>query len=142
MKYNIFVFMNISTEVLPEETLAQVFHMLGQPVRIQILLTIGEKEACVCHLEARLGLRQAAISQHLMALRDANLVYAQREGRNIYYHLVKPGLLDVVRQVGRLTGIPDEQLNAYAQRPVANCPCPKCNPEMDVSQICDEVINV
>ena len=68
--------------------------LIGQPARIQILLIIGAQEACVCHLEAVLGMRQAGISQHLMALRKAGLVTAQRDGRNIFYHLTHPEVVE------------------------------------------------
>ena len=53
------------------EKAAQLLHLLGQAERLSILLAIGNGEACVCHLEAALGLRQAYISQHLMTLRQA-----------------------------------------------------------------------
>jgi ArsR family transcriptional regulator len=58
--------------------IAFLLRVLGQPERLSILLLIGKGEACVCHLEAALGLRQAYISQHLMALREANIVIARR----------------------------------------------------------------
>ena len=47
--------------------------------RLEILLGIGAGEACVCHLEAMFGLRQATLSQHLMALREAGVVTDRRE---------------------------------------------------------------
>jgi ArsR family transcriptional regulator len=119
--------MNISTPVPGDETLAQFFSLLGQPVRLQILLTIGSCEACVCHLEAFTGLRQAAVSQQLMLLRDAGLVSAQREGRNIYYRLARPGLLELIQQAARCAGIPVESNRA----PLAPCPCPHCTGEKD-----------
>ena len=58
-------------------SLSDIFQLLGQPNRLYILLTIARDEACVCHLEAVLGIRQATISQHLMVLRDAGVVMAQ-----------------------------------------------------------------
>jgi len=108
----------------PEEQIAEFFRVLGQPVRVQILQTIGSGEACVCHLEAHLGLRQALISQHLMLLRDAGLVTTTRDGRNIYYRLARPELLDLVRQAARLTGLAVEEPG----EPKSPCPCPHCNP--------------
>ena len=113
---------NISTE----EMLANLFRILGQAVRIQILLVIGEGSACVCHLEAFLGLRQAFISQHLMVLREAGLVETQREGRNIYYRLAQPDLLDLVRAAARFSSL---DLVDAGISPVATCPCPHCNPD-------------
>jgi ArsR family transcriptional regulator len=112
----------------PEKQIADFFRVLGQPVRVQILLTIGRGEACVCHLEAYLGLRQALISQHLMVLRDAGLVTTTRDGRNIYYRLAQPELLELVHQAARLTGPAVEGPG----EPKSPCPCPHCNSQ-DVS---------
>lgn len=105
-------------------------------MRIQILAIIGNEPACVCHLEAVLGLRQASISQHLMVLRKANLVTAQREGRNIFYRLVQPGVLQVIEQAAVFGGMTPGALSALAVRPVAGCPCPQCNPGIDPELSC------
>ena len=86
--------MNMSDRHSPgSENLAELFQLIGQPTRIQILLAIGDSETCVCHLEAVTGLRQAVISQHLMLLRKAGLVTPNRAGRNIFYRLDNPALL-------------------------------------------------
>jgi len=128
---------NISSEV--SVSLAEVFRQLGQPVRIQILLTIASQEACVCHIEAALGIRQAAISQHLMVLRDAGLVTANRDGRNIYYRLAKPGLFEAICQVAAIAGVSAVDLAQFSRRPLPNCPCPRCNPELDPQLTCQKI---
>ena len=124
--------MNISksrTKDLAKE-IAFLLRVLGQPERLSILLVIGNGEACVCHLEATLGLRQAYISQHLMALRQAGIVTARRDGRNIFYRLETPDLLDLIRQTGRLAGLPETELLFPAHPTVlGNCPCPHCTGE-------------
>ena len=120
---------NVLTHPVIDETVAELFRVIGQPMRVQILLVIGQGEVCVCHLEAYLGQRQAAISQHLMVLRDAGLVTTQREGRNIYYRLAKPELLNLVRQAAAIMGLTAESLETQATQPVTPCPCPHCNPD-------------
>ncbi len=74
-RYNTFMQTNISQQAGPR--LPRVFKILGQPVRLQILLILNTGEECVCHIEAILGIRQASISQQLMVLRDAGLVLRQ-----------------------------------------------------------------
>lgn len=120
-------------------SLAEIFRLLGQPVRIQILLVIGRDEACVCHIEAVLGIRQAAISQHLMVLRDAGLVSTNREGRNIFYRLATPELFDAIYQVATVAGIATGELARLAAKPVPGCPCPHCNPGMDPELTCQKI---
>jgi ArsR family transcriptional regulator len=92
------------------ETLAQALDGLGQPLRFQLLLIIADGQACVCHFEQILGLRQAKISQHLMHLRRAGLVLTSREGRHIYYRLSNPLLYPALRQLALVLGMSEEQL--------------------------------
>jgi len=120
----------------PEEQLSRLFALIGQPARIQILLVIGTQEACVCHLEAVLGLRQASISQHLMVLRKAGLVTSRRVGRNIFYGVTNPEVVDVLHQAAQLAGISPDTFQTLSARPVPGCPCPDCNPGLDPDLSC------
>lgn len=130
--------MNISNAAPSEEPIAALFRVLGQPVRIQILLLLAREPACVCHLEAYLGLRQAAISQHLMLLRDAGLVNTAREGRNIYYSLARPDLTDLFKQAAGLSGLSPAALQPPTE-PLSPCPCPHCNPGSDPDLSCSNL---
>ena len=99
--------MNVSTSPThtAESGLAELFSLLGNPARLQILLFLGEGEACVCHLKDALSQRQAYISQQLMILRRAGLVSAARKGRNIYYRVARPEVLEIVHASAILRGI-------------------------------------
>lgn len=102
---------------------AKLFRILSHPARLDLLACLREGEACVCHLEAALGLRQAYISQQLAILRQAGLVQDRREGLNIYYRLAEPRLLPVLDAARQVTG-PSRRPQAVA---VPDCPCPKCS---------------
>ena len=107
--------------------IAKLFRNLGKPARLRILMTIGVGEACVCHLEAMLGYRQAYISQHLMELRKEGYLDTRREGRYIYYSLCEPGMLSLIRKAGELAEISKAEIEALIERDnTAHCPCPKC----------------
>ncbi len=125
--------MNISTDVV---NLADVIRLIGQPVRIQILLILVNDSACVCHIEAVTGIRQAAISQQLTILRKAGLVQATREGRNIFYSLSHPDIIQSINNVARVLLISQQSLAAFSTKPFQNCPCPRCNPDMDPNLTC------
>ena len=103
------------------DDLARLLQVIGQPARLQILLAIGEGETCVCHLEAMLGLRQAALSQHLMALREAGIVSDRRQGRYIHYRLCNPSLLALIRQAAEMQHVTLPEL-----APSPQCCCPDC----------------
>lgn len=114
----------------PEKLISHLFQNLAPVPRIQILLAIGEGEACVCHLEAMLGHRQAYISQHLMALREAKIVTSRREGRNVYYRLTNLDTLTLIQQAGALLGLPEAELKvSEANLQIPNCLCPHCGGE-------------
>ncbi len=118
---------SVKSKPIPTRKIAQVFQMLGQPTRLRILLAIGLGEACVCHLETALKMRQAYISQHLMALRRAGLVRSRRAGRNIFYSLTHPELLNIIQQSGIALGITETAIPfAGKKSPLENCPCPHC----------------
>jgi DNA-binding transcriptional ArsR family regulator len=111
---------------------AEIFKTLGHPVRLQILEALADEgEACVCHLEWRLGMRQAYLSQQLARLREAGLVTDTREGLNIFYRLATPDLIEPInslqKQFINLHPNITSQDKAPGDRSRA-CPCPRCNP--------------
>lgn len=130
---------NISTPVPAEEKISNLLSVIGQPARIQILVILGSEEACVCHLEAVMRMRQASISQHLMLLRKAGLVTTQREGRNIFYHLADTKINDLLRQAVELAGLDPVELQRLTLRPAPGCCCPHCNPALDPSLACKNI---
>jgi DNA-binding transcriptional ArsR family regulator len=120
----------------PEEQISRFMTLLGQPVRVQILLVISGQEACVCHLETVLGIRQARISQHLMKLRKAGLVNTIRDGRHVYYRLANPEVENLIYQIAALIGTDTAELRNNATRSDRNCTCPRCMPDADPKQVC------
>lgn len=100
---------------------ARLFKALMHPVRIQILDILRSSEACVCHIEAILGLRQAYVSQQMAVLRKAGLISDRRDGPNIYYQIVRREVLDLLDMARALVG-EDEQ----SQLLPAGCDCPRC----------------
>jgi len=103
------------------EQIAKIIEGIANPNRLAILLAIGEGEACVCHLEAVLGKRQAYISQHLMALRDVGIITPRRDGRFMYYRITDPALFELIRHAARLAGV-----EIKLQPVTMICECPDC----------------
>lgn len=128
--YNIFMNTNMT---IPEtaEKIAEVLQVISPPARIAILLAIGRGEACVCHLEAILGWRQAYISQHLMALRKADILQDRREGRYVYYRIKDEAILALVRDAAALGGFAPKSVDALTNpNPGPDCECPHCAPQL------------
>jgi ArsR family transcriptional regulator len=63
---------------------------LSHEGRLMILCHLSSGEKSVTELEARLGARQAAVSQQLARLRAEGLVNARRDGKAIYYSIKDP----------------------------------------------------
>lgn len=111
--------------------IAAPLEAIASPQRIAILLAIGKGEACVCHLETALGLRQAYISQHLMALRKADILQDRREGRYVFYKIKNASLLDLITASATLSGLSTESVSSLINTQVyPSCECPHCVPEL------------
>jgi DNA-binding transcriptional ArsR family regulator len=85
------------------ETEARVLALLAHPIRLQIVNLLRHGEVCVCDMQTALNQRQAYVSQHLMALREAGLVTCRKDGLRVYYQLSDPRILRVLDQVHALS---------------------------------------
>jgi ArsR family transcriptional regulator len=109
---------------------AEMFGVLSHPIRLRILDVLTQGEACVCHLCAALGQRQAYISQHLAKLKDAGLITDDKQGLYVYYSLADEDISVLLRDarqwMARLTG--DEAFREVAAPKPGEfeCPCPHC----------------
>lgn len=111
--------------------IAAPLSVIASPQRIAILLSIGRGEACVCHLESALGWRQAYISQHLMALRKADILQDRREGRYVYYRLKNASLLDLITASATQSGLSADSVSLLINTQVyPSCECPHCVPAL------------
>jgi DNA-binding transcriptional ArsR family regulator len=106
---------------------SDLLQVISPEVRLEILLAIGSGEVCVCHLETGLGYRQAYISQHLMALREAGLLSTRRDGKYIYYRLEKPEIMEMVELAVRLADYDISALTTRVSLAKATCECPNCS---------------
>lgn len=61
---------------------------LSDPTRIFILYALNERSQNVTELTNELGIPQPTISRHLKVLRERGLVFTERQGTVITYHLV------------------------------------------------------
>lgn len=60
---------------------------LSDPTRIFILYALSEKPLNVTELTNELGIPQPTTSRHLKVLRERGLVFTERQGTVITYHL-------------------------------------------------------
>jgi DNA-binding transcriptional ArsR family regulator len=79
----------------------EVFRVLADPTRRAVFERLVSREMSVSQLKAGFPISQPAISQHLAALRSANLVRERREGRHTYYRGDPTGLAPLFAWVDR-----------------------------------------
>ncbi len=87
-------------EKMPEDRIilkiANISRILGDPVRIKILLALSQRELCVCDLASLLGMTQSAVSHQLRLLRNTNLVKYRKEGKSVYYSLADKHVMKLI----------------------------------------------
>ncbi|NPD66387.1 helix-turn-helix transcriptional regulator [Lichenicola cladoniae] len=66
---------------------ASMLRALANPMRLAVALRLLQGSCTVATLETELGLRQPNLSQQLAELRDAGVVSAERQSRNMIYSL-------------------------------------------------------
>ena len=69
------------------ESLSKLFKVFGDPTRIKILWALNVHELCVLDICDVLGMTKSAVSHQLGTLKEARLVKARREGKEVYYSL-------------------------------------------------------
>ena len=76
---------------------AALFRSLGDETRLRIVARLAAGEARVVDLTGELGLAQSTVSKHLACLRGCGLVDYRAEGRQSFYALTRPELMDLLR---------------------------------------------
>ncbi len=69
------------------ELLLSSFRALSDPIRLEILEILGNKEMCVGDIHTLLKIKQPKASFHLRILKESGFVNIKRQGRYIYYSL-------------------------------------------------------
>lgn len=80
----------VCTRRLPDDhvgLVVEVFRMLADATRVQLLWALGSREMSVNDLAAHIGKPAPSVSQHLAKLRMARLVRTRRAGTTIFYSL-------------------------------------------------------
>lgn len=65
--------------------LADLFHLLGDPTRLRIVLACMPAPIAVSDIAAGLALSSSLVSHHLRLLRAARIVKAERQGKQVFY---------------------------------------------------------
>ncbi|MDY6777837.1 MAG: metalloregulator ArsR/SmtB family transcription factor [Candidatus Nanohaloarchaea archaeon] len=75
---------------------ADMFSMLGNKTRLNILLLLADGEQCVHDIADALDAELSNISHHLRKMRDNELVTYRKEGRHKYYTLADDHVVKII----------------------------------------------
>ncbi|MDP5227549.1 MULTISPECIES: metalloregulator ArsR/SmtB family transcription factor [Arthrobacter] len=81
-----------------------IFAVIAEPTRREILQALRSGDRAVGELVEELETSQPTVSKHLRVLREAGLVSMRAQGQKRYYSLEREPLLAVQDWVGGLTG--------------------------------------
>lgn len=68
----------------------------AHPVRLKMVLVIGDAEVSVQDIAARLGIDASTASHHLALLGDNGIVDSRRGGNRIFYRVSDPAIRQVI----------------------------------------------
>lgn len=75
---------------------AQLFKVLGNESRLQLLRLLGAEPRTVGALVTATGMSQSLVSQHLRTLRQAGLASAVRHGKEVTYSVADSHVTHVI----------------------------------------------
>lgn len=83
----------------PVAQLADLFHLLGDPTRLRIVLACLPRPIAVGDIAAALELSSSLVSHHLRLLRAARIVKAERHGKQVFYSTADAHISGVLRDM-------------------------------------------
>jgi ArsR family transcriptional regulator len=70
--------------------------IFNNPLRIRLMLLIGDREMSVGEIAEKLDVSLPNLSQHLRLMKDRNCLASRKEGKNVYYHITSPLFLEAM----------------------------------------------
>ncbi|MDK9708150.1 MAG: metalloregulator ArsR/SmtB family transcription factor [Desulforhopalus sp.] len=78
------------------EAKANVLKALGHPTRLWMAEQLAAGEKCVCELVDNIDADFSTVSKHLTVLKQAGVVVDEKRGKQVYYRLKVPCILQLM----------------------------------------------
>lgn len=78
----------------PFEERAKVMKAMAHPSRLMMIDELSRGERCVCDLQEMIGHDMSTVSKHLNVLKKAGILEDERRGKQIFYRLKVPCILN------------------------------------------------
>jgi DNA-binding transcriptional ArsR family regulator len=80
------------------EHVSELFRAFSDTSRVRIVTAIVGRELNVSALAELIGVTKSAISHHMRGLRQLHLVQARRDGKEVFYSVVDPHIVQLFVQ--------------------------------------------
>jgi DNA-binding transcriptional ArsR family regulator len=84
---------------------AKLFRGFADPTRLAVLWSLAEGEKRVVDLVAEVHSSQPNVSGHLACLKECGLVRDRPEGRQVFYRISSPEVLDLLQAAERVLAV-------------------------------------
>ena len=91
----------MTLSILDDHTAARVaelFRAFSDMSRVRIMSALVGDEKNVTELARLVGVTESAISHHMRGLRQLHIVRARRDGKEVYYSIVDPHIIELFQQ--------------------------------------------
>ena len=78
--------------------LSEIFKVLSDETRTELLYLLSIKELCVCDLAEVMEMSMPAISHHLRLLKALRLVKYRKAGKQVYYSLADDHIVGLINR--------------------------------------------
>ena len=78
------------------EDIAKLLKYIASPVRLLILCNLLEKEKNVSELLQNIKVSQSALSQHLILLKQYDIITSHKVGKFVYYSVINQKTKDIL----------------------------------------------
>ncbi len=93
--------------------IAEIFHLLGDPTRLRIVISCLETAQNVGDIARQLEVSPSLVSHHLRLLRAVRLVRAERRGRNVFYSAADDHVRRIVSDMIEHAGEPRRERHRH-----------------------------
>jgi ArsR family transcriptional regulator, lead/cadmium/zinc/bismuth-responsive transcriptional repressor len=77
---------------------AELFRSFSDTSRVRIMAAIIEQELNTSVIADLVGLTESGVSHHLRGLRQMRIVQARRDGKEVYYSVHDPHIVELFQQ--------------------------------------------
>lgn len=88
-----------TTEIPDVNKISQLFKLLGNPKRLQLLYLLIQNSMSVSEISTKLNWEQSGVSHQLQLLRKYNLVQQRRAGKTVIYQVEDPQVITLIADV-------------------------------------------